>query len=258
MLKRISCIMKIVIDINNLSVYYGQNKVFDNISFAAEKGDFVGLVGPNGGGKTTLAKAILGLIPKTKGRILFFGKELRKFDEFSKIGYLPQKQSSINQLFPATVGEVVFLGLLSQKRRPKRISQEDGRQIDQTLSLLRILNLKNKMLSELSGGQQQKALLARALVSNPELLILDEPSTALDPVSRKDFFKLVKKLNQEAKTTIILITHDTGYIGQYANKLLYIDRKLVFFGKISDFCQGTDISSCFEKSDRHIIWHQHK
>jgi len=249
--------MSAVIQATNLAVRYGQTEALRDISFSIEKGDFVGLVGPNGGGKTTLAKAVLGLIPKTKGKILLFGKEQKNFDGFSKIGYLPQKQSSINQLFPATVGEVIFLGLLSKKRRPKRISQEDGRKIDQTLSLLGILDLKNKMLSELSGGQQQRALLARALVSDPELLILDEPSTALDPSSREDFFKLVQKLNQETKTTIILITHDTGYIGQYANKLLYIDRKLVFFGKISDFCPQGDVASCFEKSDRHIIWHQH-
>lgn len=249
--------MSTIIQATNLTVRYGQTEALHDISFSIEKGDFVGLVGPNGGGKTTLAKVVLGLIPKTKGKVMLFGKELKNGDGLSKIGYLPQKQSSINQLFPATVGEVVFLGLLSDKRRPKRISQEDGQKIDRTLSLLGILNLKNKMLSELSGGQQQRALLARALVSNPELLILDEPSTALDPSSRKDFFKLAQKLNQETKTTIILITHDTGYIGQYANKLLYIDRKLVFFGKISDFCPRGDVSLRFEKSDRHIIWHQH-
>lgn len=249
--------MSIVVKATNLTVRYGQTEVLPDISFSIEKGDFVGLVGPNGGGKTTLAKAILGLIPKKEGKILLFGKELRNFDEFSKIGYLPQKQSSINQLFPATVGEVVFLGLLSQKKRPKKISQADELKIEKTLSLFGILNFKNKMLSELSGGQQQRALLARAVVSDPELLILDEPSTALDPSSREDFFKLVQKLNQENKTTIILITHDTGYVWQYANKLLYIDRKLLFFGKISDFCPQKDATSCFEKNDRHIIWHQH-
>lgn len=250
--------MKNLINIKNLNVSYGQNNVLDNITFAVEKGDFVGLVGPNGGGKTTLVKAILGLISKTKGKIFLFGKEQKSFNEFSKIGYLPQKQFTINQLFPATVEEVVFLGLLSQKRRPKIISKEDREKIKNILSLLRILELKNKILFDLSGGQQQKVFLARALISDPQLLILDEPSNALDPTSREDFFKLVKKLNQEKKTTIILITHDTGYIGSYANKLLYIDRKLIFFGKISDFCQGGDIASCFEKKDHHIIWHQHK
>lgn len=249
--------MSSIIEVKNLAVHYGQTEALQDISFVLERGDFIGLVGPNGGGKTTLAKAILGLIPNTSGKIFLFGKKLKDFNGFQKIGYLPQKQSSINQLFPATVGEIVFLGLLSQKKRPKIISREDIQKIDETLSMLGILNLKNKMISELSGGQQQKTLLARALVSQPELLILDEPSTALDPASRQDFFKLLQTLNQKLKTTIILITHDTGYIGQYANKLLYIDRKLVFFGKISDFCPKDEIASCFEKSDKHIIWHQH-
>ncbi len=249
--------MSIIIETKNLVVHYGQTEALHDISFAIEKGDFVGLVGPNGGGKTTLAKAILGLVQNTDGKIFLFGKELKKFVDFAKIGYLPQKQSSINQLFPATVKEVVFLGLLSQKKRPKRICEKDEKKIDQTLMLLGISDLKNKILSELSGGQQQKVLLARALVSAPEILILDEPSTALDPSSREDFFKLLQTLNQKTKTTIVLITHDTGYVGQYANKLLYIDRQLVFFGSIADFCPQGDVASYFEKSDRHIIWHQH-
>lgn len=250
--------MNSIIEVINLTVNYDEIEAIKSVSFSVKKEDFVGLVGPNGGGKTTLAKAILGLIPKRKGKIFLFGKEQKNFNQFSKIGYLPQKQSNINQLFPATVEEIVFLGLLSQKKRPKIFSKQDKEKIDETLSFLKIFNLKNKILFALSGGQQQKVFLARALVSDPQLLILDEPSTALDPASREDFFKLVKKLNQEKKTTVILITHDIGYIGSYANKLLYIDRRLVFFGRISDFCQDGDIASCFEKNDRHIIWHQHK
>jgi len=247
-----------ILEVKNLSVKYGQTEALENVSFAIEQGDFVGLAGPNGGGKTTLAKTILGLTDAYSGEIYLFGKKQKDFDCFKRIGYLPQKQSSINQLFPASVGEIVLLGLLSQKKMPKTFSQEDKKLIDETLKKLCILDLKNKMFSELSGGQQQKVLLARALISGPELLILDEPSTALDPVSREDFFKMIQTLNKELKTAIILITHDTGYIGQYASKLLYIDRKMLFFGKISDFCEHGDIDSCFEKSGNHIIWHQHK
>lgn len=249
--------MSPVIEATHLSVRYGETEALRDISFSIEKGDVVGLVGPNGGGKTTLVKALLGLVPKTEGTILFFGKGMKHVDRFSKVGYLPQQQSGINRLFPATVGEVVFLGLLPGKGRPKSITRADTQKIDDTLSLLGILPLKNKTLFELSGGEQQKALLARALVSRPELLILDEPSTALDPSSREDFFKVIRTLNQEKKITILLITHDTGYIGEYANKLLYIDRTLVFFGNISDFCPQGDIASCFEKSAHHIVWHQH-
>lgn len=249
--------MNSILDIRNLSVRYGQTEALTDISFSVQKGDFIGLVGPNGGGKTTLAKTILGLIPVHSGTISLFGTVQKQFSDFSRIGYLPQKQTGINPLFPASVEEIILLGLLSQKPWPKRITREDTKAVIKIMNTLGITTLKEKMLSELSGGQQQKVLLARSLVSEPELLILDEPSTALDPESRKQFFSLVKNLNTTKQTTIILITHDTGYIGKYANNILYVDRQLVFYGKIEEFCPDREMSSCFEKSDKHIIWHQY-
>ncbi|MBM3283735.1 metal ABC transporter ATP-binding protein [Candidatus Gottesmanbacteria bacterium] len=250
--------MATIIEVKNLSVRYGVSTALQNVSCQIEQGDFVGLVGPNGGGKTTLAKTILGLLSLHEGKISLFGQDSAKFGEWQKIGYLPQKHTSINPLFPASVGEVVSLGLLSAKKRPKNITTSDWQEIDALLKDIGIIALKGQLISELSGGQQQKVMLARALVSKPEILILDEPSTALDPNSRKQFFARLEKLNKETKTTIILITHDTGYIGKYANKLLYIDRELIYFGKIADFCpEGKDIASCFEKKGGHIIWHQH-
>ncbi len=250
--------MATIIDVKDLSVRYGSTVALQNIFCQIEQGDFVGLVGPNGGGKTTLAKTLLGLLPSYEGKIALLGQDSDKFSEWQKIGYLPQKHTGLNPLFPASVGEVVSLGLLSVKKRPKKITVSDWQEIEAILENLGIADLKSKLISELSGGQQQKVMLARALISKPEILILDEPSTALDPNSREQFFTRLEKLNKEAKTTIILITHDTGYIGKYANKLLYVDRKLVFFGKINDFCpEGKDIASCFEKKGGHIIWHQH-
>lgn len=247
-----------IIEIKNLSVRYDATSVLNDISCEIERGDFVGLVGPNGGGKTTLAKTILGLLPVASGKIFLFKEKINTFTDFKKIGYLPQKHTGINPLFPANVGEVVSLGLLSAKKQPKKITKSDWQKIDTTLKDIGIADLKGKLISELSGGQQQKVMLARAFVSKPKLLILDEPSTALDPISREHFFARIEKLNKEKKTTIILITHDTGNIGKYANKLLYIDHKVIFFGKVNDFCpEGKDIASCFEKRGKHIIWHQH-
>ncbi|PIU09204.1 MAG: ABC transporter ATP-binding protein [Candidatus Moranbacteria bacterium CG_4_8_14_3_um_filter_34_16] len=249
--------MNLIIETKNLSVSYGQTEALTNVSFTVEKGDFVGLAGPNGAGKTTLIKTILGLLPTSKGEIKLFGKTKEKFNDWGKIGYLPQKLSTINTLFPATVDEVVTLGLLSQKKFPRRITANDQKRTSETLRELGIFDLKKRMLSELSGGQQQKVLLARALVSNPEILIFDEPSTALDPESRESFFQLIQKLNKKNGTAVILITHDTGYIGQYANKLLYIDKSLVYFGKFSDFCQDEKMNAYFGKYEQHIICHQH-
>lgn len=249
--------MSTVIEYKNVTVRYGQTEAIRDISFSIEKGDFIGLAGPNGAGKTTLIKALLGLLPVSQGSITLFGKAQEQYTDWGKIGYLPQKISTINTLFPATVDEVVVLGLLSQKKWPKRITAHDQNRTNTILQELGISDLKKRMLSELSGGQQQKVFLARALVSKPEVLIFDEPSTALDPQSRKEFFLYIQKLNKEEHITIILITHDTGYIGNYANKLLYIDRTLIHFGKISDFCISKNVHPYFEKSDEHIIWHQH-
>jgi len=249
--------MSKIIEAKNLSVYYDKSEILHDISFTVESGDFIGLAGPNGAGKTTLVKAILELIPISAGKIELFGQTQVKFNNWGQIGYLPQKNSTINALFPATVLEIVMLGLMSQKKFPKRVTREDKIKAAEILKKLEISNLKNRMIAELSGGEQQKVLLARALVSSPELLIFDEPSTALDPQSRESFFSLIEKLNKEDKIAIILITHDTAYIGQYANKLLYLDKDLIYFGNFSDFCHSEKMNNYFGEYEQHAICHQH-
>ncbi|MHB8903672.1 MAG: metal ABC transporter ATP-binding protein [Patescibacteria group bacterium] len=246
-----------IIATKNLSVYYDKIEVLHDISFTVNSGDFIGLAGPNGAGKTTLVKAILGLIPASSGKIELFGSEQNKFNNWGKIGYLPQKNSTINSLFPATVLEIVMLGLMSQKKSPKRITKNDRIKAQEILEKLGISDLKDKLISKLSGGEQQKVLLARALVSNPELLIFDEPSTALDPQSRESFFELINKLNKELGIAIILITHDTAYIGKYANELLYIDKDLIYFGDFADFCHSEKMGAYFGNYEQHAICHQH-
>jgi len=225
-----------IINVKNISVSYGQNEVIKDVSFQIQKGDFVGMAGPNGGGKTTLIRAILGLVPVTAGEINLFGRPQKLFKDFSKIGYLPQKHSHINSLLPALVEEVVLLGLLSLKRFPKIIKPEDTKLVKEILKELEIFNLKAKPFSELSGGQQQRVLLARALVSSPEILIFDEPSTALDPNSRVRFFNLIQQLNKERGVTTILVTHDTDHICKHAGKILYVDHKIVYLGEAAGFC----------------------
>lgn len=248
----------LIIDVQKISIWHGSKKAIDKISFQAEQGDFIGLVGPNGAGKTTLARAILGLLPFSSGSISLFGQVQGKFSDFQKIGYLPQKNSTENMHFPASVEEIVLLGLLNTRHKARNYKSDSRKKVYEVLEMLQIDNLKNEIFSKLSGGQQQRVLLARALASDPELLIFDEPSTALDPESRDLFFTTLQKLNKEKNITIILITHDTGYVGKYANKLLYIDGKLVYFGSITEFCPNGEIDSCFQRDKDHIIWHQHK
>ncbi len=247
-----------IISVKNLSFGYNNAAVLDGISFVVEEGDYIALVGPNGAGKTTLIKILLGLEKCDSGSIEMFGKDIAGFNQWNKIGYLPQKIDSFNPLFPATVEEVVALGLLSQKKYPKRLNKNDRVAVENVLAAFGISDLKNRLVNELSGGQQQRVFLGRAMVSEPSLLILDEPSAALDPHIRESFFETIQKINKEKKTTIILITHDIGQVGEYAEKMLYLDRELIFYGKFSDFCLSSEMTKRFGNFSQHLICHQHK
>jgi len=249
--------MEHILSVRDLSFSYGPTEALNNVSFDIEPGDYVGLAGPNGAGKTTLIKLILGLLRKRGGTIKLFGQDSGGFSDWRRVGFVPQRAAVLNPLFPATVQEVVGLGLLSQKRFPRKIGPADERKIEQALSAMDISYLKDKIAGELSGGQQQRVFLARAMVSSPELLILDEPGTALDPQSSENFFELVKKLNQEKGITVIMITHDLGQIGKYAGKLLYLDRGVVFYGGFKDFCQSEEMTRYFGPFSQHLICHQH-
>lgn len=246
-----------ILSVENLFFSYGAAEAVSGVSFKVNKGDFIALVGPNGAGKSTLIKVILGLEKKYSGKIKLLDQDLNKFSQWGKIGYLPQRVNVFNPLFPATVAEVVGLGLLAGKKYPKEFNRSDKEKISEVLSSLDIVDLKDRPIAELSGGQQQRVFLARALVSNPELLIMDEPSTALDPEMRDNFFKLIKKINQEKGATIIIVTHDTAQVGEYAGKLLYLDKSLIFFGEFSDFCHSPEMEKYFGHFSHHLICHQH-
>lgn len=243
--------------VHNVSVRYGEAEALQNVSFEVHAGDYIGLVGPNGAGKTTLIKTLLGLIDFDTGSIEILGKDIHSFSNWHRIGYLPQRLTHFNPLFPATVREVVGLGLLSQKGYPKKFGEEDEGKVRQALNGLGIANLEGRLVAELSGGQQQRVLLARALVSGPEILILDEPSTALDPQTKDNFFELMKALNATRGLTILLITHDVGQIGRFASKLLYLDRRVIFYGSFTDFCLSSDMGTYFGDHAQHLICHQH-
>ncbi|MEW6586191.1 MAG: metal ABC transporter ATP-binding protein [Nitrospirota bacterium] len=245
-----------VVRVENLTFRYNSLEVLNDISFGIQAGDYVGLVGPNGSGKTTLIKAILGLIRPDSGKISIFGRNISEFGEWHRIGYLPQRLL-LNPYFPATVKEIVSLGLFSKKSFPKRLKKSDEAAINYALKLMDVSDIKDTLIGELSGGQQQRVLGARALVNEPELLILDEPTTALDPEAREHFYHFLRELNQERNVTIILVTHDSATIGKYASKLLYIDKRIIFFGSFQDFCISDNMTNYFGEFAQHLICHRH-
>lgn len=246
-----------IISVENLSVRYNSTDVFSNVTLAVEAGDYVALAGPNGSGKSTLVKTMLGLIAPAAGSVKMFGVPLSGFTDWQKVGYIPQRLIAFSPYFPATVKEVVSMGLLSGKKFPKRLSSKDNEAIDRALSLMDIGTVKDKKIGDLSGGQQQRVIIARALINEPELLILDEPTTAVDPETRERFFGILDDLNRKRNTTVILITHDTGSAGKYASKLLYFDRGIVFYSTFKDFCESSYMARYFGSGSQHLICHRH-
>ncbi|MCX8069721.1 MAG: metal ABC transporter ATP-binding protein [Thermodesulfovibrionales bacterium] len=238
-----------VIETYNLTASYNQTDVIRDVSVSIKEGDFIGLVGPNGAGKTTFIKVILGLIPRRSGSVRLFGFDLKDFKDWHKIGYLPQRMTMTVPHFPCTVKEVISLGFASKKIQKEKI--------ERVLSLLDISDIRNRLIGDLSGGQQQKVFIARALVNDPSLLILDEPTSAVDPESREHFYNIVKELNKNNNATILLITHDTGVIGKYANKLMYLDKEVIFYGTFDEFCKSTKMTEFFGDASQHIICHKH-
>lgn len=231
--------METALDISDLSVKYGNADALLGINLKIEKGDFVGLVGPNGSGKTTLIKAVLGLLPARQGTIKLFGTDLKDFKDWNEIGYVPQKAANIDPNFPASVEEVVQMGCLSGKKFPKKITEQDKKNVENALKLVRMESLSGKMIGELSGGQQQRVLIAKALVSEPKLLFLDEPTTGIDAKSRKEFYGILETLKKQG-ITIILVSHDTGRIDKHITKIASLNGRLEFYGTHKEFCSNAN------------------
>lgn len=240
-----------------LSCSYREGRVLEDVSFQVERGDYVGVVGPNGSGKSTLIKALLGLVAIGAGSASLFGTPLSDFRDWYKVGYLPQSLHLVNPVFPATVHETVGLGLLSLKRFPKRLNRADNDKICTILDELGIHDLKHKLIGELSGGQLQRVLLARAIVNDPELLVLDEPTAALDPETRERFYAMIADINRSRGVTVLLVTHDSGVIGKHASRMLYLDKKILFYGSFDEFCCSPEMSSLFGEHSQHLMCHRH-
>lgn len=246
-----------VISITGLSFAYQGNNVLSDITCAIRAGDYVGVVGPNGSGKSTLMRCLLGLNRAVQGDISLFGVPRESFTEWHRIGYLPQGLQLFNPNFPATVEEVVRLGRLAGKRFPRRFDREDGVAVEKAMELMGISSIRKRLIGELSGGLRQRALLARALVNEPEILILDEPTTALDPDTRENFYRLLQDLNTTQGTTVLLVTHDSSTVGLYASRLLYLDKRLLFYGTFQEFCASSDMTGLFGHQNQHLICRMH-
>ena len=211
-----------VITLENVSFAYEKVSVLDNVSLNVQRGEFMGVVGPNGGGKSTLLKIILGLIKPRKGRVTVLGKSPEKGRK--SIGYVAQ-YASFRREFPITVEETVLLGLLGKTRPWFGYTAGERALAQQAMIEAQILDLQARQLGTLSGGQFQRVLIARSLIANPDIIILDEPTANVDVRMEENIFDLLKRLNERA--TIIVVSHDVGFISEYVNRVACLNKTLV-------------------------------
>lgn len=211
----------IPIETEDLAVGYGGNPVITDVNLKVENSDFVGIIGPNGGGKTTLLKSVLGLLRPIEGSVNVFGKPPEETRD--RIGYVPQ-YATFDEEYPITVEEVVRMGRRREKNFFENYSPEDERRTAEALEDVEMLNYEDDPISALSGGQKQRVFIARALVSDPDILLLDEPTASVDRKLEKGIYSLLKDLND--RMTIVVVTHDIGVMSSYVTKVACLSGEL--------------------------------
>jgi len=214
-----------VVSIKDIWVRYDGIPVLEGISLAVEKGDFLGIIGPNGGGKTTLLKVILGLVNPSRGRVYVLGQPPERSRRH--IGYVSQ-HNLFNRDFPINVRDTVLMGCNGTTGLIRRYSREDRERAQEALKTVGMLSYQNHQIGKLSGGEQQRVFIARALVSRPELLLLDEPTASVDPAMQTDFYELLERLKQEM--TIVMVSHDISAVSIYVDKIACLNRQLFYHG----------------------------
>jgi zinc transport system ATP-binding protein len=247
-----------IIDIKNLFYRYEKDIVLENINLSIPEGCFLAIVGPNGSGKSTLLKLLLGLLKIQKGEIFLFGQEMNKFKDWQKIGYVSQKANSFNSGFPATVFEVVLSGLTKKLGMFKFFKKEHSIKVMEALKSVGMEMFHDRNIGELSGGQQQRVFIARALVSEPKLLILDEPTVGVDAENVDAFYQMLGDLNVNHRITLLLVTHDIGTISDKVSHVACLNKRLHFHGETKEFdkLRSEGISALYGH-DVHLLAHSH-
>ena len=218
-----------VAELEHVCFDYGGERVLDQISLLVRRGDFLGIIGPNGSGKTTLLRVLLKLLPPGCGHVRLFGQDVRAFRAWHRLGYVPQKATTFESRFPASVLEVVRSGRSGWTPLARPFGTHDYEASLRALEIVGLADMRDRLIGSLSAGQQQRVFIARALVRDPELLVLDEPTVGVDLDAQEQFYSLLRELNREGRT-LILVSHDIAVVAKEVTQLACLNRTLVFHG----------------------------
>ncbi|GAB4321875.1 MAG: metal ABC transporter ATP-binding protein [Candidatus Sumerlaeia bacterium] len=244
-----------VIELQDVEFSYAGRPVLQDITLSVRAGEFLGIVGPNGGGKTTLLKVMLGLLKPDKGVVRLFGRPAAAFRERFRIGYVPQKAVQFDPAFPATAYEVACMGRFARAGLFRWLTPADHARVREALSVTGMLAHRHERIGNLSGGQQQRVFIARALAGAPDVLILDEPTTGVDAAAQEKFYALLKALNRNMNLTLLLVSHDIGMVSDHVTQLVCINRTIHFHGRAEKFTKD-DMDKAYGPG-MHIVTHEH-
>jgi len=248
--------MERVLEIKNICFGYDEKYILENIDLNIYKGDFLGIVGPNGSAKSTLLKIMLGILKPQKGSVNLLDSSIENFNQWGRIGYISQRVRDFNSAFPATVEEVVGANLYSQMGFFKFFNAQHKEKIKSVLDVVNMANYQDHLIGNLSGGQQQRVFIARTLISNPEIIFMDEPLIGVDVQSQEQFYGLMEKLNKELGITLVMVSHDIGVVTNRANRVACVGNKQVFVHSAQDFNEQEYIKEVYGENSS-LLHHRH-
>jgi zinc transport system ATP-binding protein len=243
-------------EVRDLNFTRGGNEILKSVNLSILEGEYCAIIGPNGGGKTTLIRLLMGLEKPTSGSIKLFGVEQNKFRAWNRIGYVPQRSALIDATFPATVREVVAMGRYAGRGILGFETSEDAEAIEESMEQMGVSDLRDRLIGHLSGGQRQRVMIARALASHPQVLIVDEPNTGVDVESQHRFYELLRLLNKTKRIAILFITHDVGVIAEDISKLFFVNQTLLLSQTPQQMLRCDQMSRLYG-TPAHLVSHNH-
>ena len=245
-----------ILEVKDTTIIRNNEVAVQNASFAIERGDYVGIVGPNGGGKTTLLSAILNFLPLTSGKIRLFGVDIAKFTSWEKIAYISQQATNFESHFPLTVRELVSLGCIRKGNIGRMFHRNDWTAVDESIKFMGLTDVAERRIGQLSGGQKQRVFVAKALARKPELIFLDEPIVGVDSEAQERFYKKLSDLNSKRQTTILIVTHDLTSVFCRMSKVLCVNKKV----EVANITEELDHNTLLKRAygdHFHFVFHKH-